>query len=253
MHKLPLPTPKHGLIGHRGTAGLRPENTCCSFEHAAKLGLNWIEFDVQLSKDLGWVVIHDAELNRTTNGTGLVNEHAFAELIKLDAGAWFNPPYPQQTVPSLLSTLQLAAKLKLCCNVEIKGAAPEPELHATQILNFIQQHQALLQNALFSSFDLACLILLRKATPQLPIGYLVDDFNSDTIEICKQYNFQTINCDVGRFTEANLQAAQQAEIPLLLYTVNEPATAELWLRRGVYAVFTDLPDLLLRERKQVAS
>src|SRR5689334_17021064 len=66
------PAPNFKLIGHRGAAGLAAENTLESFIIAAKHGLNWIEFDIRLTKDQAWVVMHDATVDRTTTGSGAI-------------------------------------------------------------------------------------------------------------------------------------------------------------------------------------
>src|SRR5438270_14072854 len=74
------------VVGHRGAMGHSPENTMASFERGLELGADWIELDVHLSRDGALVVIHDETLDRTTNGHGLVREHALSELKRLDAG-----------------------------------------------------------------------------------------------------------------------------------------------------------------------
>src|SRR5260370_19807838 len=74
------------VVGHRGAMGHCPENTLASFERGLELGADWIELDVHLSADRALVVIHDATLDRTTNGPRLVREHTLAELTALDAG-----------------------------------------------------------------------------------------------------------------------------------------------------------------------
>lgn len=245
MHTI-LPAPKHKLIGHRGIAGLRPENTYCSFFLAAELGLSWIEFDVVLTKDQQWVVIHDDDLSRTTNGQGLVRQHTAKELSQLEAGLWFTPPYPGQNIPTLIGTLEMARKLQLFCNIEIKGAEHDPELHAQLICQLLTKHAALTQgNTIISSFNLPCLIAIRKILSATPIGYLVESFNVDTIAIAKQYNFNSINCDVKTISLESLKAAIAAKIPVFLYTVNDPTTAKFWLQNGISGLFTDRADLLI--------
>ncbi len=240
-----LPAPKYQLIGHRGVAGLRPENTLCSFAYAAELGLNWIEFDVQLTKDGTWVVIHDETLDRTTNGHGLVAAQTVAEISTLAAGLWHTPPYPEERIPTLLATLQQTAKLKTYCNVEIKGADADPRLLARAMLQFIELHPALVQpRVIVSSFILPVLVYLREQRISLPLSMLVDNFTPDTIAIAKQYNLASINCDVERITVADLVAAKAANIPVLLYTINDKAAATFWLNEGVAAIFTDRADLL---------
>ncbi|HSX20340.1 MAG TPA: glycerophosphodiester phosphodiesterase family protein [Gammaproteobacteria bacterium] len=241
-----VPIPKHHLIGHRGAAGLRPENTLCSFSYAAELGLNWIEFDVHLTKDNHWIVIHDDTLDRTTNGHGPVTEHTADELIELDAGLWFNPPYPEQTLPTLMDTLHLAAELNLFCNVEIKGADSNPQLNAQQFATFVRKNNDVVDNQiLVSSFNLEVLVELRKLLPDLPLAYIKDEFTEDMITLAQQHNFASINCLAKRFTTTYMQAAQRANIPVFLYTVNDMTTANYWIDKGVTGLFTDRPDLLL--------
>jgi len=78
--------PERGLCAHRGAMETHPENTITAFREAIKAGVHMIEFDVQLSKDKKLAVIHDATVDRTTNGTGKVSELTLAEIRKLDAG-----------------------------------------------------------------------------------------------------------------------------------------------------------------------
>jgi len=240
------PTPNFNLIGHRGTAGLRPENTFCSFQHAAELGLNWIEFDVQLTKDHQWIVMHDSTIDRTTNGKGQVKHLTASELQNFEAGLWFDPPYPDQKIPSLIDTLNLATKLNLHCNIEIKGAEDDAQLHATLMHEFILAHPEInFSQHLFSSFDLPCMMLLRLHQQNLPIGYLIDYFTEQTLSIASDNDFTCINCDVKTISIDNIQAAAKLNIPVLLYTVNDPYLAKTWLDAGVSAIFTNRPDLLL--------
>jgi len=238
--------PKHKLIGHRGVAGLRPENTYCSFAYAAELGLNWIEFDVLLTLDEKWVVMHDDTVDRTTNGHGLVRDMTLAELESLEAGLWFIPPYPGQKIPSLSGTLDLSQQLSLFCNIEIKGADHTPEQHAQLITRFLSQQPGIdLTKIMLSSFTLPCLIKIRELMPIVQIGYLVNEFAANTIAIAQLYKFTSINCDVKKMTVENLTAATQAQLPVCLYTVNDQETAKFWINKGIAGLFTDRADLLL--------
>ena len=77
------------LIGHRGVKNLSPENTLNSIRLANKLGLEWVEIDVKITKDLIPILLHDDTLERTTNGNGFANKFNYDELKKLDAGLFF--------------------------------------------------------------------------------------------------------------------------------------------------------------------
>ncbi len=110
------------IIGHRGAAALAPENTLGGFGKAKEAGAEWVEFDVRITRDSRLAVIHDADLERTTNGRGKVADHDMAALGALDAGSWFaaGGGYAGEKVPSLEETLELLGDLGLGANIEVK-------------------------------------------------------------------------------------------------------------------------------------
>ncbi len=117
-----IPRPHSGIIGHRGAAGLAPENTLAAFAAAAELELNWVEFDVQCCASGEWVLFHDQRLERTSNGRGLIQETSWQVLKNLDVGAWFGPEYRGTAIPLLSEALQYLAASNLHPNIEIKVA-----------------------------------------------------------------------------------------------------------------------------------
>jgi len=96
------------LVGHRGACDVAPENTLASFERAWRDGADVVELDVRLSADGHVVVLHDALLDRTTDGTGYVGDRTLAELKQLDAGSWFDPRYAGERIPTLDEVLDWA-------------------------------------------------------------------------------------------------------------------------------------------------
>ena len=100
------------VIGHRGAAGLEPENTLRSIGKAIELGVDQVEIDVRLTKDRRLVVIHDPTVGRTTNGQGYVKDFTFEELRRLDAGKG-------ERIPSLEEVLSLT-KGKIVLQIELK-------------------------------------------------------------------------------------------------------------------------------------
>lgn len=99
------------LIGHRGASQEAPENTLASFSRALDMGADGIEFDVQLTSDGHAVVVHDAMLDRTTNGTGPVFEATLEQVRSLDAGGWFGSAFAGERVPLLDEVLSLPAAI----------------------------------------------------------------------------------------------------------------------------------------------
>lgn len=89
------------IIAHRGAMGYAPENTISAFKLAIELGANALELDLRQTKDSIPVVLHDATVNRTTNGEGNVKYFNLKELQKLDAGSWFDKKFKDEKIPSL--------------------------------------------------------------------------------------------------------------------------------------------------------
>ena len=94
-------------IAHRGASGYRPENTVPSFLLAMELGTKMWECDVRFTRDKEIVVIHDATVDRTTDGTGAVRDFTYSQLAKLDAGSWFSPEFAGARIPTLGQVLEL--------------------------------------------------------------------------------------------------------------------------------------------------
>lgn len=90
-------------VAHRGASGYVPEHTILSYETAQKMKADYIELDLQMTKDGKLIVMHDEKLDRTTNGTGWVKDHTLADIKKLDAGSWFNEAYPEKAKPQYVS------------------------------------------------------------------------------------------------------------------------------------------------------
>ena len=88
------------VMAHRGYSGVYPENTMLSFREAVKVGCDAIEMDVHETRDGRLVVIHDERLDRTTDGSGRVCDHSFAELQQVNAAACYKGKYAPEHIPS---------------------------------------------------------------------------------------------------------------------------------------------------------
>src|SRR5687767_13229007 len=118
-------------IAHRGFSSQAPENTLAAFDLALRNGFANIELDVQLTRDKVPVVLHDAKVERTTNGTGEVSNFNLADLRRLDAGSWFSPKYKGERIPTLEEVLKRYAG-KIHLHLELKSDDSElPEIVAT--------------------------------------------------------------------------------------------------------------------------
>src|SRR5262245_31720314 len=106
-------------IAHRGASSYAPENTFAAFDLAIEMGARHLELDVHFSSDGHLVVIHDDTVDRTTDGSGPVTSRSLAALTALDAGAWFDPRFKGERIPTLGAVLERYWGVHL--HVELKG------------------------------------------------------------------------------------------------------------------------------------
>ncbi len=156
------------IFGHRGASADAPMNTLPAFELAVDQGADGIELDVHLSADGELVVIHDATVDATTDGTGEVGALTLAQLQELDAGAWFDARYTGTRVPTLAEVFDAVGD-RLFINVEIK--APHGQGAEAKVAALIREH-GLQRRVIVSSFNPILLKAFRDKAADIPIGYL---------------------------------------------------------------------------------
>ncbi|MEO3432431.1 glycerophosphodiester phosphodiesterase [Inquilinus sp. CAU 1745] len=234
------------IIGHRGAMARAPENTLAGFRKARELGATMIEFDAKLSRDGVPVLIHDETVDRTTDGSGAVRDMDVDELRALDAGGWFGPEFAGERIPTLEEGLRLALEIGLAVNIEIKPC-PGREIETARIV--LETARALWPAdkpaPLISSFALASLEQSTLSAPDWPRGYLIWDRPDDWRENVRRLTPATLNVGHERETPESLADYIDTGLPVLAYTVNDPARARVLLDLGVSSIITDVPDLIL--------
>src|SRR5258708_15038190 len=123
MESLMSPWPYRRVLAHRGGGAFAPENTIAAIRPGRERGFRGVEFDVTLCADGELVLIHDATLDRTTDGTGAVAERSWAELAGLDAGRWFSADFAGERIPRLTEAIGFCPSRQGWVNAEIKPAA----------------------------------------------------------------------------------------------------------------------------------
>lgn len=235
------------IIGHRGVAGLAPENTLAGFRLAAALAVRWVEFDVRLSRD-GWpIVFHDDDLDRTTDAIGLVRDHDLEQLRKLDAGSWFGPldgqDFSGERIPTLTEALAVIAEAGLGVNIEIKpDTGREAETARIAIETAQDCWPAAAPPPLLSSFSRIALTVARDLAPDWPRGLLVNGLPADWRKAARDLDCRTVNVNHRMLDTAAVAAVKQEGYDLLAYTVNDRDRARRLWQMGVDAVFSDRPD-----------
>jgi glycerophosphoryl diester phosphodiesterase len=229
-------------IAHRGASAQYPENTLLAFERAIAQGVDMIELDVRLTRDGELMVIHDATLDRTTNGTGLVRGQSIAHIRSLDAGLG-------QRVPLLAEVIDLVADTLVRLCVEIKGES-EPEYLATAEAAIAALDRAdFLGRSVVTSFSPAALLRTKALCPHA--ATLLDPSPQDGSltprQICEQTLAAGANClsyDVAFLNEAVADEARLTGLALWPWAPNEADDLRRVLRLGVSGIMTDRPDVL---------
>ena len=141
------------VIGHRGAAAYAPENTLEGIHTAADMNIEWVELDVKLTKDDVPIIFHDDELDRTTNGSGLVREKTYEEIRQIEAGSWYGESFTGIKIPTLEEAIEVLINRNLGLNLEIKpcpGREKETTEAALDVLSlYWDDHDRLL----ISSFE----------------------------------------------------------------------------------------------------
>lgn len=244
MKGKPLPPSKMSnrpvqITGHRGASGLAPENTLAAFRKAIDLKLDAIEFDVQRTNDGFLVVFHDTELDRTTNGKGLLRERTLASLKALDAGSWFNKEFKGERIPTLHELFNLMKGNELLLFLEIKDPAFYPGIEE-EIAAVIREYN-FTERCCVRSFDHESLHLLHRIAPEIPISELWYTH----FPTAEETTYPTLNMMFGLCTAENVAAAHARGQKVTCWTVNEVADAKNLIAMGVDGLTGDYPDRLL--------
>ena len=255
-------------VGHRGASGYAPEHTIPAYDLALKLGADYIEQDLQLTKDGVLVVLHDETLDRTARPTaesapgdctGLVREKTRAQIKTCDVGTWFNEAYPQYARPEYVGlkipTLEeVFQEYRRSTNYYVETKSPESAPGMEEELLRLMDEYGLTEPAadkwhvLIQSFSPASLQKVYTLDPSLPLIQLFS--GAETSETIQAKLDATAAYAVGigpsksDVDEPLVEAAHARCLGVHPYTVNEPEEMEQLVSIGVDGMFTNFPDRL---------
>jgi len=233
------------VMGHRGAAGIAPENTLASLRTAAAMGMTWIEFDVMLSGDGVPVLFHDDNLKRITGRKVAMARTPFAELAKLEAGAWFAPGFIGEPIPSLEQALALAVELGLTPNIEIKPTPRRDAATAAAVVETVARHwPGHRSGPLISSFSRKVLEVVRDRAPALPRALIAWRLPRDWEAAAKTLECVSIHLRGLRLRAKTVAKIKRAGYQLAAFTVNDPKKARRLILLGVDCIITDRPDVI---------
>jgi glycerophosphoryl diester phosphodiesterase len=229
-------------IAHRGASGHAPENTFAAFRKALAMGAGFIETDLQLSRDARLVAIHDATVNRTTNGQGAVHDLTLAELRRLDAGSWFGSEFAGERIPTIEEILDFAKKHDMVFYLELKPSGSWGGEHA--LISALRESGEIARTVVIS-FDPPILANVRKIEPTVMTGLLFDGQISDPLAKAVEIGARQLAVRGSLVTPRLLKEARQRDLQVVCWTVNHPAHMRLLVEAGVDGIISDYPDRLL--------
>lgn len=227
------------IIAHRGGRDWAPENTLAAFRKSVELGVDGVEFDVHRCASGELVVIHDDDLQRTTNGVGLVKDSSLPELKRLSAGLWFDKSFREERIPLLTEVLDVL-KPGMLIDIELKNAPIGYESIEEDLLSVIQPYRDRLDLAV-SSFDHHCLKRLRALDSQIKIGVLCAANLIDVAEYAAKFNAEYYIQDYDCLLPEAVYEAKQAGLKVIVWTVNDLQRWQKLIDMGVDGICTDTP------------
>jgi len=233
-------------IAHRGAGRLAPENTLAAFRLGTRHGYRMFECDAKLSSDGVLFLLHDATLERTSNGQGLAGALSMGALAQLDAGGWHSRAYAGEAIPTLEALARYCLANGYHLNIEIKPTPGHEEATGRavgELLGRIWPANAV--PPFLTSFKTAALEGARAAAPELPRGLLVDQLaeGGADVQTALGLGCQAMVLNHALWDAALVARVHGAGLRALSYTVNDDWAAERLIALNTDGIITDRVDL----------
>ncbi|MBT2684216.1 glycerophosphodiester phosphodiesterase [Bacillus sp. ISL-37] len=238
------------IIAHRGASAYAPEHTLPAYDLAVKSGADYIEIDLQMTKEGELIALHDAEVDRTTNGSGLSKMQTLDKIKTLDAGSWFNEQYPQLAdrayesveIPTLEEIFQHYGK---SVNYYIETKSPGMEM---KLINLLRKYSLVHSESkvIIQSFHSKSLRKINQLEPGIPLIQLYrysDKARLTDRELMSLKKYAAgIGANFGKVDEDYIKKAHCHGLAVHLFTVNTDEDIQQAYEIGADGVFTDYPE-----------
>ena len=224
------------VMAHRGLSANAPENTLYAFSDAISVGADFIELDVQQTRDGVLVVMHDSNLKRTTGVNKDIWDVDYADIQNLDAGSWFDPAYANARIPTLEETLQFVDK-RARLNIEIKPTKHGSDTLEQDVAELITQYQYT-DACYVTSFSYSSLKKVKEVNPEIRTGYLMSVAYGQFYSLKYADAFSLNKVFV---TSQVVNAAHQQGKQIFAWTVNSMSEVRSLCNLHVDSIITDDP------------
>ncbi len=237
------------IIAHRGASGHAPENTFSAIELGYKSGSNWVEFDIRTTKDNQIILMHDTDVNRTTNGKGLVCDKTMSELTKLDCGSWFSNEFKFEKILTFKKVSKFCKENNITMQVELKPDKGLEQKLVNQLDIDIRKYN-ILDICLFSSFNHDALRKLRQKISKSNIAVLVEKIPNDYLALINDLKANSIHIDYKQIDRKSINKQinklHSENKKVRVYTVNNVDDAKYLKSIDIDAIFTDFPKKMIK-------
>lgn len=229
-------------VNHRGYSTIAPENTLPAYILSKEKGFNYVETDVCFTSDGVPVLLHDASINRTSNGTGNINNLTFEQVRQYDFGSWKSAAYAGTKIPSFEEFLDLCKSIMLHPYIELKGNAYYTEAQIQQLVDMVHSY-GLKGKVSYISFNYTFLGYVKNCDPEARLGFLAAP-DITQISICNGLKtgsnevFYDALYENSGITQAICDAYRAENIPIEAWTVNSAAEM-LALNKYVSGITSD--------------
>jgi len=232
------------IIAHRGASGYAPENTMASFEKAVELKADYIEMDIQMTKDGELVVFHDFDVSRTTNGSGAIKNFSLKDLKELDAGSWFHSTFKSEKIPTLKEVLSLY-KHRIGLLIELKDPVhyPQVEEKLAQELIKAKLHKCKDHSIIVQSFDPLSIQKFHQILPEIPTAILTTSILSRKSLSNVSSFCQYVNPHFLSVSPHYVKELKEKELNSFIWTVNHIEDFKKITKYDINGIITDYPDL----------
>ncbi|OIJ22472.1 glycerophosphodiester phosphodiesterase [Anaerobacillus alkalidiazotrophicus] len=249
MSTLPKAANRHVTIAHRGGAGYAPENTMAAFKKAVEMKCDYLELDVQMSKEGEFVVIHDQTVNRTTNVNTrrsiYVADLTVAQIKQLDAGSYYGTEFCGERIPTLKEVLdEFSRKIGIIIEVKEPELYPEIEEKLAAILIGRQLDQSQNSNIIIQSFNFHFVKKIRELLPEVTTAVIISKRRYLTDDYLKEFTSYAdyVNTSRRLVTKQLVERIHSHHMKMMSWTVRSKSQITPLMKAGVDGIITDYPD-----------
>lgn len=240
------------IIAHRGASKYAPENTMSAFKLAYEMDADGIELDVQLTKDLVPVIIHDESVKRTTGVKRYINDLTIKEVKQLDAGKWFSQKFREEQIPTLEEVLEWIAPTGMLLNIELKNNINPYEGMEDIIIKLVNKYD-MQEKVIYSSFNHYSLKEIIKLAPHADVAILYGEKLYKPWKYIEFVGAKSAHPNYKNVTDETIAGFKKHGVEVRPYTVNNSAKMSYFFKNEIDAIITDVPDVAKSIREESGS